>query len=1181
MLPSSRGDWNGVDIGSVRPISIEREMRQAYLDYAMSVITARALPDVRDGLKPVQRRVLYAMDELGLRANSSYKKSARIVGEVLGKYHPHGDAPVYETMVRMAQGFSMRYVLVDGQGNFGSVDGDPPAAMRYTEARLSTIAEEMLADIDRNTVDFEPNFDGSLRQPSVLPARIPNLLVNGAVGIAVGMATNIPPHNLEEVIDALVMMANRYAGAVELGGLPFDAVWARVLNRTVADGRALEIVGGLTGSPAARVQARLAARALPSPTADQRVEALVTEIDEMVDVTPDQIMAHVRGPDFPTAGLILGDEGIKQAYATGHGRITIRAKAHTEEIRGNRVAIVVSELPYQINKATLIERIADLVREKRIEGISDMRDESDRQGMRIVIELKRDVNATAMTNQLFKLTAMQSSYSINMLALVDRQPRVLTLKQILLQYLDWRRQVVTRRTEFDLERARARAHILQGLKVALDNLDEVIQTIRNSSETDAARQALMTRFALSEIQATAILDMQLRRLAALERQKILDELKEVEATVARLEDLLANPIKLVLIVRDELLALKEKFGDARRTRILPDASGDLTPADLVPDHDVVVLTSVRDYVRRLAGDAFRVRSSRRALPQQITHDDDAIRHLIVANTRDMILFFTNRGRVYGVACHELPEAQAKGRGLPIGSVTGVTGRDESLTAVVSIKNFDQGGHLILITRGGEAKRIRLSEYRNTRASGLIAMDLEEGDELVWAGYTPGNRHVMIVTAQGQSIRFSEENLRSASRQSGGVRAIRVAESDHVVDANIVEEDTEILLVTRRGFGKRLAVGQFSVQGRGGGGIRAMPVSDRSGAVLVARIVRPDDEVMIASRHGIVVRTHVATVPPLGRTAMGALIIKLEQKDSVTAMARLRAPEPHDGSDNNDDDGPGGDGAPRPPPAPPDGPRAGPLDPDDGEVDPGEPPAASARTTPGDASPTERPRRGRGAAARATTASPTAPAHHPRGRRARAGSPELSAAPAPPRKAPGIAPAPARQGSVIRKAAAGSPGVSDAGRASRSSAAAVALARGARVTPRPDASSTQRRAVASPEVPVVGARATEIACARGVGRSDERPPRPLRKPVGPADAPDLRPDGSGTAVGGARATGQRARIPTPETAAGGSAAVRKPGTRGARSTSRRPAPAATQPILAGWRRLIRASESPSPASRDRS
>ncbi len=876
-------------LGNINPIQIEREMRESYLDFAMSVITSRALPDVRDGLKPVQRRVLFAMDELALRPTSSHKKSARIVGEVLGKYHPHGDQPVYDTMVRMAQTFAMRYPLVDGQGNYGSVDGDPPAAMRYTEARLAAIAEEMLADIDKNTVDFKPTFDGSLREPSVLPSKLPNLLINGSVGIAVGMATNLPPHNLTEILDALIYMIGRYGPVVD-SGVPFDLMWTRVMRGASESSHVDAALGMLPPELTEKITAD--AQELFNEITPQNLgEALVNYIDHSTDVSPDDLMRYVKGPDFPTAGMILGDEGIKLAFTTGRGRIVIRAKVHVEDMRANRECLVVTELPYQVNKSTLIEKIADLVKDKRIDGISDMRDESDRQGMRIVIELKRDANSRAVTNQLFKMSALQSAFSINSLALVDGQPRVLTLKQMLLYYLNWRHQVLTRRTIYELEKARARAHILEGLKVALDNLDEVIRIIRGSSETETARQGLIQRFGLSEVQANAILDMQLRRLAALERQKILDELAEVLSLVAALEDLIAHPVKILYLARDEMIYLRDKYGDARRTRILYDATGDLTAEDLVPEQDVVILSTVRDYVRRLPGDAFKARRSTRGVPTTISQEDDAIRHLTIANTRDIVLFFSNRGKVYVIKGHELPEQQAKARGLPLSNLTGIS-REERITAVLAVKNFDTPGHFVLITRGGEGKRIPVKEYATARASGLIAMDIPPGDELVWVGFTPGDRHIYISTEQGQSIRFKEEGLRSSSRQSGGVRTIKLGPNDHVVDANIVDGDGDMLLITARGFGKRVPISQFSVQGRGGSGVRAIPVTPKTGPVVVTRIVRPGDEVMIASREGLVSRTAVNNVPPLSRPAQGAVIMKVEPKDSIAAMARLRAVDEH-------------------------------------------------------------------------------------------------------------------------------------------------------------------------------------------------------------------------------------------------------------------------------------------------
>ncbi len=1117
-------------IGHVLPRSIEREMRESYIDFAMSVITSRALPDVRDGLKPVQRRVLFAMDELGLRPTAPHKKSARIVGEVLGKYHPHSDAPVYDTMVRLAQTFSMRYPLVDGQGNFGSVDGDPPAAMRYTEARLSAIAEELLADIDKNTVDFQANFDGSLREPSVLPAKLPNLLVNGSVGIAVGMATNIPPHNLSEVVDALVLMIGRYGKAVETG-VPFGVAWSRVM-RAGTDPEALHAaLKAMPKALAAEVR-RAAEQIAKKPTDEQMAEALLAHVDRLIDVTPDEIMKHIKGPDFPTAGIILGDEGIKSAYTTGHGRIVIRAKVHTEDLRGNREAIVVTELPYQVNKATLIEKIAELVRDKRLDGISDMRDESDRQGMRLVVELKRDANARTVMNQLFKMTAMQSAFSINMLALVDGAPRVLTLKQILLQYLNWRHQVLTRRTVFELEKARARAHILEGLKIALDHLDEVIRIIRGARDTDAARQALMKRFSLSEVQATAILDMQLRRLAALERQKILDELKEVLALVAKLEDLLANPVKILFLARDELVQLKEKYGDERRTRILAEVTGELTVEDLVPDQDVVVLSTVRDYVRRLPGDAFRVRRSVRGVSTTISHDEDAIKHLIVANTRDTVVFFTDKGKMYAVKVHEVPEQQAKARGLPLTNLTGIT-REEKVSAVVAIKSFDQDGYFIFVTRGGEVKKTAVRDYASARANGLIAMDLPPNDELVWVGYSPGNAELSIITEQGQSIRFKDAQLRAASRQSGGVRGIKLAPRDHVVDANIVEPDGDILLVTARGFGKRVPISQFTVQGRGGGGIRVMPVSAKTGEVVVARIVRPGDEVMIASREGIVVRQPTLAVPPLGRQAQGAAIIQLGPKDSVAAMARLRA-SPEDGD---------GEGA-RPPAPPPARGGGSPARPNGRGPSPNGASMASAPTAGGDGH-APRGRAGHGAAMGAKPAAGGKSAGAAADGKARSKNASTDAKPARPAGAARSAKAAPR--AAPAKPAARAAGPATAPKAARSAAAAVVAKRGSGQLAAP-----ARGRAASPEpAPALGA----ASAAQGKVAAAERATGAAAPPKG------VRP-------AAAVAKNRRPRVvatprPAPATTSGVVRAVG--GKRGA---------AGAQPQLGGWRPLVR-DEAPSP------
>ena len=879
-----------MEIGTVKPINIEEEMRAAYLDYAMSVITARALPDVRDGLKPVQRRVLYAMHELGLRAGSPYKKSARIVGEVLGKYHPHGETPVYDSMVRMAQDFSLRYMLVDGQGNFGSVDGDPPAAIRYTEARLAPIAEEMLADIDRNTVDFVPNFDGTLQEPSVLPAKLPNLLVNGSSGIAVGMATNIPPHNLGEIVDALTYVIDRFAGTVA-DGVPFDVVWARVHNNPVD----AELLASALKRLPKPLLAQVRAKAGQKAGDEQLGHALVEMVDERVDVTPDQLMAFVKGPDFPTGGIVVGVEGIKNTYATGHGRITIRARVHTEDIRGGRQALIVTELPFQINKANLIEKIADLIRDRRIEGIADLRDESDREGMRVVVELKRDVQPRQVLNQLYRYTAMQSAFSANTVALVDGQPRVLTLKMALLQYVSYRRNVVTRRTEHELGRAMARAHILEGLKIALDNLDAVIATIRSSRDAETARDALLRKVRLTEIQAQAILDMQLRRLAALERQKILAELAETRKLIARLEDLLAHPIKILQLVREELVDLKGKYGDPRRTTITEKEAVEFTEEDLIPEQEVVIVVSSRDYVKRMPSDAYRARA-RGAAVQIVasSRDDDVIQHLLVARTHHSVLFFTNQGRVYQVKAHELPEASRQARGLPLVNLIRL-GEGETVTAAVAVPDFEQGSYLVLVTRGGEVKRLAVSDLASARASGLIALSLPKGDELGWARLTTGQQEVILVSASGRAIRFREDDVRPSGRGSGGVRALRLADGDRVAGADVVEPEGEVVIVTGKGVGKRVPVDEFPVQGRGGEGVRAISTTAKTGSVAAARVVAPADELLLISGEGVVAQTPVEAVARMSRTAQGTPIMRLSGGDGVAAMARLRADAGSNGS----------------------------------------------------------------------------------------------------------------------------------------------------------------------------------------------------------------------------------------------------------------------------------------------
>ncbi|RME70758.1 MAG: DNA gyrase subunit A, partial [Chloroflexi bacterium] len=694
-----------MDIGIVKPVDIENEMKVAYLDYAMSVIVARALPDARDGLKPVHRRILYAMHDMGIRHNTPYKKSARIVGEVLGKYHPHGDSAVYDAMVRMAQDFAMRYPLIDGQGNFGSVDGDSAAAMRYTEARLAKIAQEMLADIDKDTVDWQDNFDGSLQEPQVMPARLPNLLLNGTSGIAVGMATNIPPHNLNEICDALIYLIDRY--------------------------------------------------------------------DQVDDVTVEDLMQFVKGPDFPTGAALIGQEGLRNAYGTGKGRVTIRAVANIEEMRGNRHRIVVTEIPYQVNKASLLERIADLVRDGKLKDIADLRDESDRAGLAIVIELKRGAQPRQVLNQLYKYTPLQSTFSINMLALLDNEPRILPLKRALMAYIDHRRDVITRRTEFELKKARHRAHILEGLRIALGHLDDVIQTIRQSPDAETARNRLMERFGLSEIQAQAILDMQLRRLAALERQKIEDEYQQVMNTIAYLEDLLANPEKILGLIREDLEQLKADYGDPRRTKILVDASEELNEEDLVKKEEVLVSITQRGYIKRVPAKTYRSQGrGGRGVMGMTTRDEDEVEFLFAANTLDTILFFTDKGKVYSAKAYLIPDASRTAKGVPAVNLINIA-PGEKITAAVVVPDFAQAEYLLMLTRKGRIKRTDLSEFESVRPSGLIALNLDDDDELGWVKLTSGSDEVIIATRDGQAIRFHETDVRSMGRTAAGVLAMRL------------------------------------------------------------------------------------------------------------------------------------------------------------------------------------------------------------------------------------------------------------------------------------------------------------------------------------------------------------------------------------------------------------------------
>ncbi len=805
-----------MEIGTVKLVNLEEEMKSSYLDYAMSVIVARALPDVRDGLKPVQRRILYGLGDMGLRHEGPYKKSARIVGEVLGKYHPHGDTAVYDAMVRLAQDFSMRYPLVDGQGNFGSVDNDPPAAMRYTEVRLSRIAAEMLADIDKNTVDFAPNFDGSLEEPVVLPAKLPNLLLNGAAGIAVGMATNIPPHNLGELCDGISYL-------------------------------------------------------IDNPEA-----------------TVDDLLKLIPGPDFPTGGVLEGREGIKNAYATGNGRMVVRARTHVEEAsRGGRYQVVVTELPYQTNKAALVEKIADLVRNKKIDGVSEVRDESDREGMRVVIELRREGQAQQVLNNLFKHTAMQSSFFVNMLALVDGQPKVITLKTALLSYVEFRRQVITRRSRFDLEKAKDRAHILEGFRIALDRLDEVIATIRRSQTVEAARGNLMKDFGLSEVQAQAILEMQLRRLAALERKKIADEYTELLKTIAYLEDLLANPKKIDFLIKEEVGDLSAKYNDPRRTEISDQELIDFSVEDLIPQQPMVVTLSKRGYIKRVATDAYRQQHrGGKGIVGMATREEDTVRQLVIASTHHNLLFFTDRGRVFRLKCYDIPrESSRMARGIPIVNLIAIDVK-EKVTDVLVIPSFTEDRFLVSATRRGEVKKTKLVEFSSVRSSGLIAMDLEQGDELVAARVAAADDHVILVTESGQSIRFSVASLRAASRMSGGVRGIRLAPGNSVVGMEVVDPEAQLFVISSNGFGKRTPFNLYPPQGRGGGGVRSFKVVPKTGKVVAALLVRPTQGLMLISAKGIVIRTPVDGIPMRGRATQGVSVMKVEPGDRVVSVSCL-------------------------------------------------------------------------------------------------------------------------------------------------------------------------------------------------------------------------------------------------------------------------------------------------------
>ena len=808
--------------GNIQQVDIDGQMRSAYLDYAMSVIVARALPDARDGLKPVHRRILYAMHELGMRSNASYKKSARIVGEVLGKFHPHGDSAVYESMARMAQDFSMRYLLVDGQGNFGSIDGDAPAAMRYTEARLHKLAEELLADLEKDTVDFGPNFDDSLEEPLVLPARVPNMLLNGTSGIAVGMATNIPPHNLNELTDAISFLIDNY--------------------------------------------------------------------DRMDDIPVEELMKFVHGPDFPTGGIIVGREGIESMYGTGRGRIVVRGMAHIEEGKGGRHEIIITEIPFQVNKTTLIERIAELVREDKIDQISDLRDESDQRGMSIVIELKRGAQPKKVLNQLYKFTSLQTTFGAQVLALVDGEPRTLPLKRSLQIFIEHRQTVLVRRTNFELAKARARQHILDGYLIALNNLDAVIKTIRESEDADIAKTNLIQRFGLSDLQAQAILDMQLRRLAALERWKIEEEHKQVSATIANLEDLLAHPKKILALIQDDMRDLAEKYGDDRRTRIAGEATESLSEADLVQDEAVLISLTERGYIKRVAASAFRSQTrGGRGVMGHTTKDEDEVVALIPARSLDTMLFFSDKGKVYSEKVYQIPDADRTAKGIPLVNVLALDAT-ERVTAAIAVSDFSSHGYCMLATARGKVKRVVMEEFASVRPSGLIAVNLEDGDQLGWARVTSGNDEVIFVTENGQALRFNESKVRAMGRQAAGVQAIRLKNGDSVTSMDVVEKDGSLLVVTSGGFGKQTPLKDYSAKGRATGGISTIDqrALKEIGKIVSARVVQKEDDLTIITSNGVAIRIKNKYVKQAGRATKGVHLIKPQPGDSVASVARIAA-----------------------------------------------------------------------------------------------------------------------------------------------------------------------------------------------------------------------------------------------------------------------------------------------------
>ena len=800
--------------GNIESRNITTEIKTSFLSYAMSVIVSRALPDVRDGLKPVHRRILYGMQELGNTSDKPYKKSARIVGDVMGKYHPHGDSSIYDAMVRMAQDFSYRYMLVDGHGNFGSVDGDGAAAMRYTESRMSKIAMEMLRDINKDTIDYGPNYDGSEQEPLVLPSRYPNLLVNGAAGIAVGMATNIPPHQLGETIDAVLAVSEN--------------------------------------------------------------PAITTE--ELMDIMP--------GPDFPTGGLILGRSGIRRAYETGRGSITIRAKVEIEQKSNGKETILVHELPYQVNKAKLIEKIAELVRDKKIDGITHLRDESDRNGMRIVIEVRRDANANVILNNLYKQTPMQSTFGINMLALVDGQPKVLSLKEMLHYYLEHQKVVIKRRTAFELRKAEDRAHILEGLRIALDHIDEIIAIIRSSRSGDEAKPVLMERFSLTERQAQAILDMRLVRLSGLEREKIEAEYQELQRLIAELKAILADEAKVVEIIRNELTEIKERYNDARRTDITAGGLESIEDEDLIPRENSVVTLTHNGYIKRLAANTYRSQKrGGRGVQGMGTNEDDFVEHLLFTSTHDTILFFTSKGRVFKAKGYEIPEFGRTAKGLPIVNLLNIE-KGEHVTAMIRIDSYDEDAYFIFTTKTGITKRTSVSQFANIRTNGLIAISLREDDDLISVRLTNGQKHVVIGTHDGMLVRFKEEDIRAMGRAASGVRGIKLREGDYVVGMEILEEGQEILVVTEKGYGKRTPESEYRLQSRGGMGIKTIQVTEKNGPMCAVKTVNGSEDIMLITINGMLIRMDVDDISVIGRNTQGVRLIRLSDEELVATVAKV-------------------------------------------------------------------------------------------------------------------------------------------------------------------------------------------------------------------------------------------------------------------------------------------------------